>query len=280
MDSLAETQRRLWQLITAPDGVRQALCEEGDADGRSLSVLLRADAKGSAVDRLEIYANAYFYRIHDVLADDFPALRACLGHDAFHDLITAYLRENPPRHPSLRHAGDRLPGFASSAPRAAFFRRRCPWAGDLAAFEWALVEAFDAADAAELSRSELAAVPPENWEDLRFAFQPALQVLSLDWPVHRARSQWEEQQSVPDSLEPEAARVSVWRRREQVQHRLLEATEADALALVRGGGSFGGLCERLADRVGDEEAPGRAAALLTRWQGDGWLTGIGDSDQP
>ena len=123
---LSEIQRRLRQLLTAPSGVRAALAEVGDPDGSSLGAWLRSDGRLGAVERLEVYANACFGRLHDVLADDHPALAAALGPPAFHDLVRAYLLLHPPRHFSLRHAGDRLPEFLAASPAAQPFRRRCP----------------------------------------------------------------------------------------------------------------------------------------------------------
>jgi len=233
----------------------------------------------SAAERLEIYANAYFYRILDCLKLDLPALAACLGDDGFHDLITAYLFRHPPRHPSLRHAGDRLAVFLAGEAAEPFVRR-CPWARDLALLEWALVDAFDAADAPILSRETLARVAPDDWSSLCFVFHPSLQALDMDWPVDPVRERWGRDGQVPTRLEPAPGSVCVWRRDERVFHRPLQRLEAEALDLARRGASFAELCEQISRQVGDEAAPERAAALLNGWQGDGWLSGLTQSDQP
>lgn len=269
---LAEAQRRLWQLIAAPSGVRDALREEGDPEGRSLSGLLRGDERLAAVDRLEIYANAYFYRIRDCLAEGYPALERVLGAEWFHDLVTAYLVACPPRHASLRFAGERLADFLAAAAGAPF-RRRFPWAADLARLEWARVDAFDAADAPLLAREALAEVPPVAWARLRFAFQPALRLLELAWPVHELRRGTEAAGSEAlAALRPASTRLAVWRADERVHERCLDPDEAEALALALRGADFGALCERLAASAGEREAPRRAAALLARWQAEAWIS--------
>ena len=48
----------------------------------------------------------YFYRILDVLKEDFPATLAVLGADNFHNLVTGYLIEYPPQHFSISYAGN------------------------------------------------------------------------------------------------------------------------------------------------------------------------------
>lgn len=275
MSGLATLQRRLWRLLTAPDGVHAALAEAGDARGASLEPWLEGGARLPAADRLEVYANAYFHRVHDALAEDFGALACVLGEAAFHDLVTAYLLCHPPAHPSLRHAGARLPDFLSDDPShdrgegdaaAAPFVRRWPFVADLARLEWALVDAFDASDATPLARETLADVPPDAWEALRFALHPSAILLRVGWPVHRVREAWERAPDAvraPERHEPTA--LLVWRRRERVLFRALEPDEATLLELVRGGAAFGALCERLAEERGAAEAPARAAALLSGW---------------
>ena len=70
---LADTQKRLRRLITWPEGVAEALRVE--PSGRApLTTVVRSDERLGAKERLDVYANAYFYRIHDVLAEDFEKL--------------------------------------------------------------------------------------------------------------------------------------------------------------------------------------------------------------
>ncbi|HKJ24597.1 MAG TPA: DNA-binding domain-containing protein [Myxococcota bacterium] len=270
MSDLATTQRRLWRLLTAPDGVAAALADAGDAEGLALEGWLGSDARATASTRLEIYAHAYFQRIHDVLARDLPTLAAALGADGFHDLAAAYLCVHPPSRPSLRHAGARLPGFLATDAAAAPFRRRWPFAADLARLEWALGEAFDAPDAPPLARAELEALAPERWETLALAPHPSVRRLSVGWNVAALRAAFEadDEDAAGAALpSPEAgdATLLVWRSRERVRFRALDADEADLLARLATGATFGALCEAVARRHGPDEAPARAAARLAAW---------------
>ena len=275
---LAATERQLRRLIVAPSGVGAILEELGEAEAQALALRIRSDATLSAVERLEVYANAYFYRIHDCLIEDFGALHAALGAEFFHDLVTAYLIVHPPRHPSMRFAGDRLAEYLLDAPSAKPFRHRLPWAGDLARLEWALRTSFDAADAAVVSRDDLVAIAPEDWAGLVFEFAPAYTLLKLGWPVDDCRRAWERDSALPDEpLEPKEIRICVWRREERVRYRRVDGQEADALIRAARGESFGALCEGLASELGDGEAPARAAAYLKRWQADGLLGALSQS---
>ena len=77
-----------------------------------------ATAGFAPADRLAVYANAYFARIHDCLRDDFGALARALGPAAFHDLVKTYLMMHAPTRPSLRHAGAHLAEHLSTEPFA------------------------------------------------------------------------------------------------------------------------------------------------------------------
>ena len=185
--------------------------------------------------------------------------------------MEAYLRAHPPSRPSLRDAGAQLPGFLAGSPAAAVLRERFAFAPDLARLEWAIVEAFDAADAEPLSREGLAAMPPERWAELQFVFQPALRLLALGFPAQRVRQAHDAEQALPDRLDPLPTKVCVWRKNERVYYRALAPLEAEALGQALAGEPFGRLCEGLAARASASEAPARAAGLLAGWQAEDWL---------
>jgi hypothetical protein len=271
MPTLAEVQRRLWRLIRAPDGVAAALAAAGDADGRELATWIVDDERLACARRLEVYANAYFHRIHGCLARDFGALAGALGDAGFHDLVTAYLIAHPSRHPSLRWAGAALADYLANASPALPFRSRWPWAADLARLEWALGCAFDATDAQPLTRDALAKEATGAWDDLALGFHPSVHLVETAWPVDEMLEAWRADQpvSAPAALQP--TRIAVWRRDESVRHRTLDALEARLLTAALAGESFGELCARAAASRGPERAPALAAESLGRWVDDGLL---------
>jgi hypothetical protein len=268
--ALGAVQQRLRRLVTEPEGVEAALAAEGDASGSGLAELVRGDRDLAAVARVAVYANAYFARLHDCLREDFGALAQALGAAAFHDLVKTYLMVRPPTRPSLRHAGAHLAEHLATPPFATIFARRCPYAGDLARLEWALAEAFYAEDADVLAREELAALPPEAWAGMRIAATPSLRLLACAWPVERIRERFEREdaetswEEVPP-LAAEPTHVRVWRQGDRVRYRAIPALEYEALVAASAGETFGAICERMAEEVGETDAAGRAAALLSSW---------------
>lgn len=274
---LGGVQRRLWHLITDPDGVETALAASGDRDGARLATLLRADRDLSTSARLAVYANAYFVRIHDCLREDLGALAAVLGEAAFHDLVKTYLMVHPPSRPSLRHAGAWLAAHLWTEPFAMTFSRRCAYAADLADLERAIAEAFYAQDAPAIGTEVLALLPPGEWAELRFDLTPSLRILRCDWPVDLVRDHYdalfESSPGEPQLVIADPTQIRVWRHDERVLHRAISPLEATALAAVAAGDSFGAICDCVAGAVGDAEAPGVSAGLIASWLAAGLIVG-------
>lgn len=271
MPALAETQRLLWQLITAPEGVAAALAVDRERGGGILADALARTVCGSgaldATARLDIYANMYFFRILDVLRDDFPGLTAVLGDTAFHNLATDYLLACPPIHFSIRHVGDRLPSFiATHTTRAAR-----PYLEDLARLEAALNDAFDAADVCVQTAADLAAVPAADWGRLRLRWHPSVQLLRCGWAVHELRAAVDHGE-VPDPPNCGPTRLCVWRRGFEAHHRAVDPFEFDGMSSVTDGMTFGAICAAAAEREAD--APPLLAAAVGRWVADGCIAGF------
>lgn len=274
--TLDAVQHRLWHLITQPDGVDAALRAGGDAERAALDTLIRADRGISAADRLSVYANAYFARVHECLQDDFPALARALGPDAFHDLVKTHLMMHPPRHASLRHVGMRLAEHLATEPFSRIFSRRCPYAADLARFEAAMIDVFFAPDAVAVTRADLAQWPPDAWPTLRFRPIPALRIVSCAWPVNEIRERFDREED--DAVWPEvplldrcATEILVFRSEERVRYRAITALECAALGAAIAGETFATICERLADETGADDAARTAASFLAAWTADGLL---------
>lgn len=269
---LAETQHYLWRLITAPEGVVAGLAAMREEDPRLASMLeemIESDDRLSAVQRLDVYANMYFYRLLDSLKGDYPVLLAVLGEADFHNLITDYLLAHPSSHPSLRHVGHHLSACLRQHPLAG----ARPWLADLAELEWTLVDVFDAADTPVLGTADLERLAPEDWADARFAPGSSVRLLRLSWAVDDLwdRAQREELTGDPEG---EAIAVQVWRRDLRVYHRTLEPLERDCLTLLLAGQPFGAWCEHATESVGEEAAASRVVALLRRWLDEGVLSAL------
>lgn len=301
--NLREIQSLFFGLITAPEGVAKTLAaregnggetgEDGAADaegaegaegaenarrveGRStVAEIFASDERMPAEERLDAYANMYFFRLRDVLAEDFERTAAVLGEARWHNLVTDYLLAHPPTRWSLRWAGEALPGFLREHTYGVWR----PWLPDVAALEWARNEAFQAEDAEALSPEALAAVPPEEWPSLRFERLPAAALVESRWDL---AAWWdggsgaaEEPAALPAGAPaeaPEGQLLVVWRDADDdVQHEALPPADAEAARRLFSGAPFAEVCEACAPEGPDEadaaeEAARKAVELLLKWR--------------
>lgn len=280
--TLADLQRLFSTLIRAPEGAAAGLADlvdRGELENADLSFAIETSDRMTPTERLDIYANMYFYRLHDCIAEDFPKTQARIGNPNFHNLITDYLLAHPPAHFSLREAGCALPDFLAHHPLASAL----PGVADLARLEWARVDVFDDKDAEPLDRETFLSASALDPEEFSLRLIPAARVLSLD---ERALALWRDPpegedvsttQSVksPDPAPGTKCCVLVWRKGFSVLHRLGEEDEESCLGELAGGGiTLPALAERLLKPdAGAERTSERFAALLELWLNDELVTG-------
>jgi hypothetical protein len=273
---LKDLQALLYRLITAPEGVAAGLAAEralGYEVLDDLDDLIESDDRLSATERLEIYANAYFYRILDCLKEDFPATLATLGTDNFHNLITGYLIEYPPTEPSISYAGGYLADFLGHHRMHAMLER-WPFIADLARLERTLIEVFHAAEAEPLSAEAMRSVVPGDWPALAMRTHPALAIVDCEWRVDELLREVEAAAGQGDQNRDAAhgpVSVLVWRYHSQVHYRALDHAERAALELASAGASFAAICEAVAAACGEDDPLALINRLLARWIGEGLL---------
>lgn len=178
--SLADLQRTMAAAVTMPLTSEDAM-QPSDPDGRNMSEtaasFIAPNSRLTAFERLEIYNRQYWFRVLGALAEDFPALRAVVGEEAFAGLSVAYLSEHPSRSFTLRNLGSNLIAWLEQHPEWA--GRRLRLAFDVARVEWGYVEAFDSAERPPLTLDQISTLDGTS----RLALQPHLQLLALQYPA-------------------------------------------------------------------------------------------------
>lgn len=221
--------------------------------------------------RLGIYTSAYRLRLLEALATDYPGLQALAGESGFDRLGRAYIDRHPSAQPSLRWYGGKLGEFLRHTP---------PWSGtpalaEMAAFEWALSDAFDAPDDTVLTVADMAAIPADAWPGLRFRVHPSVRRLDLQWNVPELwQAARDDKVAMPQAF-PHPVGWLVWRRELETLFRSLAVEEAFALDALRTGRTFAEICETLTEWIDPSQVAGHAAGLLKRWIEDGVLAGTG-----
>ncbi|MFH0344064.1 MAG: DUF2063 domain-containing protein [Chromatiales bacterium] len=223
-----------------------------------------ADTRAGAFERLNVYADAYRLRLLETLGKDYPALRALLGEAELNRLGRAYIDAHPSDTPSVRWFGRHF---------AVFLQQKMPQRpalSELAAFEWAQGEVFDAPGASVLGIEDIAKIPAGAWPAMRLVLHPAHRRLDLVWNAPAIAQAVGAKAKPPRPIAgPAPVAWLLWRWALDIHWRSLEPGEADALDAARRGASFGEICERLCTRIEPDQAALHAATLLKRWLADG-----------
>lgn len=225
----------------------------------------------STAERLAIYADGYRLRLLEALDTDFPGLHALLGDAEFDALGRAYIAAHPSPYFSLRWYGDRLSEFLRTTEPYSKY----PAFTEMAQFEWAKSDAFDAAESPVAGMADMAAIPPAAWPGLTFRPHPSLRRLDLYWnvpTVWKAKDVGEELPALEGAEYPIA--WLLWRQDLLTYFRSLSAHEAWALDALLRGDSFATLCEGLCEWIDAQHVAVHAAGLLKQWLMDGLIREI------
>ncbi|MFA6955215.1 MAG: DNA-binding domain-containing protein [Thermoanaerobaculia bacterium] len=180
--SLDHVQRWMLEVITSPGSVRDGLeCEPAKREfaPEVLPTLILPSATLTPERRIGIYHDMYLSRMVEALEFDYPGLSHFLGHARFHQLVNGYVAAHPSRSYTLNRLGDHLPDYIAAArelPRRALL-------AELARFELAITQVFDARRDEALDLAVISALSPDAWPDARFRTIAAMQLLQLDYPV-------------------------------------------------------------------------------------------------
>lgn len=136
------------------------------------------DVDGRAAGkRFDVYRNNVVVSLSEALAVGFPVICKLVGEPFFTAMAGVFVRAHPPRSPVLTMYGDAFPAFLESFPPVAHL----PYLADTARLEYALREAYHAADAAP--------VAPEQLQDprlleARLTLAPVTRLVVSPFPVH------------------------------------------------------------------------------------------------
>jgi len=238
------------------------------ADGeQDHAVILDSIKDSRRTDRatlFNVYADGYRLRLAEFISNDFPILRAHLGDEAFGHLVEDYISSAPSRQRNARWYGQRLPDF---------MRETAQWrenrsAIDLARFERALSDAFDAADAPVLTIDAIRNTRVVDWPRLAFKFHPSVTLLDLAAGTARIHAALVEEDELP-AIEQGEETVLFWRSDDQPFHRHVAEDERLALIEAKQGKRFGDICALLAFQRDVGGITQRVAGFLSQWFADG-----------
>jgi hypothetical protein len=113
------------------------------------------------------------------LGSTYPVLAQLLGPQRFRALADQYIAAYPSSSGDLNAYGGELAALLD----ALSLRESLPYLPDIARLEWALLQAYGAAGAADFDLAALAGVPAEAQAELRLQVWPAAVLIASPWPL-------------------------------------------------------------------------------------------------
>jgi hypothetical protein len=287
--TLIETHRRMAAALMLPLTSNNHIANQtagGAAMAEEAAGFIRPNSRLTSLERLEIYARSYWFRLLDSFRDDFPGLAVVLGPAAFERLARAYLSECPSRTYTLRDLGSHLEKWLREHPKYAGENRQL--AIDMVGLEWAHIVAFDGPEDKVLRPEDLAQLSPQ----LRVGLQPYISLLDLHHPVDeirvRCNSDREGSAAASNAVlrrgirsrervpqpQAEPTFLAVHRLDFSVYYRRLSAEEFRLLNALRASRSIAGAIRSSfqSSSVASDDVPELLNVWFSAWAQFGWLT--------
>ncbi len=239
------------------------------SDDHSIIDRLALPPSGTKSEAFEVYENAYGLRLYSFLEQAFPALLKLAGEDAFHEIAQSYIEVAPSTHRNARYYARGLPPHMRKCGSFA-----ADWC-EMAEFEQALEDAFDAENTHQVTTQELAEAALRGAENLHIKLAASVKLLNF---YHNITAQWwalTANEEPPECEEFTMAKpLLVFRMGEQSRYRLLGNAEYMLLGSAQQNLSFAQMVEMLAFQSGPETAASEAAGYLQNWISTGMIAGF------
>ncbi len=275
---LAQIQRWLQAVITHPDGIEAGMASDAarseiDVSPDRVEEVVDRSKRRTSVERLEVYANAYYARLLECLRDEYPALLHAAGEEVFDGLAFGYLQAYPSQSYTLGELSRRFAQYleetrptdedeADAGPSWPEFLI------DLVRLERCYSDVFDGSGAERMSLLNAAALKdlsPEAWMQARLVTVPCLRLISLRFPVHEYATAVREKKN-PDLPEPTPTWLAVSRINYVVRRWTLSPVQFELLGSLIDGQTVGSAIERAATlAVESGESVERLAGNLRDW---------------
>jgi hypothetical protein len=181
--ALRDVQHRFAAVVMRPltsDWTIDPVWTDGRPSSQVISEFIKPNDRMTALERIELYNKQYWYRLIDIMYEDYPGLAAILGDKRFQTFCEAYLQAHPSESGLLRNLGKHLDAFVSAQPALTAPHTRM--ALDVVRFEWAQVEAFDQTVKPALRPRDFVGKDPAK---IRLSLQPYISLLDCDFAVDK-----------------------------------------------------------------------------------------------
>lgn len=236
---LDRLERWMYTVITHPDGAKAGINANSI---QNLEQTVLPSDELTPLDRISIYANMYFWRLNEVISNEYPTVSHLLGEELFNKIVKDYVTHHPSTNYNLNQLSNKFPLYllneAKELPHQQFVSA-------VATVERAMEDVFDARHVERIPMETLQTIPAEKWADIHLQFNPALCLLELDYPVNAYMTAVREDRHM-DIPQPEKTYVVVYRCNFKVWRNDLDQDRYQLLSKLKDGETLGAALEACA----------------------------------
>ena len=130
-----------------------------------------------AAKQLQVYRNAYRWRLHDVVTTDYPVLQHYLGEKQFSALLHGFIDQVAPNHFNVARYAAGLPAYART------YAGVDAVAQEICTLETAIAQLADGTESTALTPQHLAAIAPEQLMQQQLLPRYALQLFAFEYAI-------------------------------------------------------------------------------------------------
>jgi len=232
----------MYSVITHPNGAEagiQVNLTQDNKQALKLEQTVLPSDELTSLERISIYANMYFWRLNEVMSNEYPAVCHVLGEELFNNVVKDYITYHPSTYYNLNHLSNKFPIYLLTEAKGIPHQK---FVAAVASVERAMEDVFDERHIERIPIETLQSIPDEKWADIRFQFNPALRLLELDYPVNEYMTAVRQDRHM-DIPQPEKSFVVVYRCNFKVWRKDLDQDRFQLLSRLKDGETLGAALE-------------------------------------
>ncbi|MEW4453273.1 DNA-binding domain-containing protein [Bremerella sp. JC817] len=248
-----------------------------DVSTEEIETVITPSQRRTSIQRLEVYANAYYARLVECLKSIFPVFAQTVGDELFDQFAIAYLQQYPSRSYTLDRLGDHFPQFLRETSPEAESPGFEHFLVELATIERSIDDVFDGpgVEGKEvITAADLEGISPDDFWQARLTVVPCLRWHRLTFPINefltRARTQPQ-----PDVPEAAPSFLALTRRDFVVRRVPLTHFQIELISRLAASQSVGEAIEDVLNQLGEpDDLPGMIASAFQKFATEQFFAAI------
>jgi uncharacterized protein (UPF0276 family) len=246
--------------------MQEAILQGSQFNSQQPDQWIRAKHQFTATEQLEVYTNAYRWRLVDTTAEDYPVLQQYLGTESFDALIDNFVDHTYSTHFNIGRYAAKLPQFLAQRANADAFSI------ELAILENAVSQLTDPAETQALTSDHFVGMTTDALMESMLRPRTALQLFAFNYPVNSYYLAVKEGR-FPEPPRAEKSFVVVFRHEDTVWRMDLERDEFYLLQTLFAGVPIGKALETVQQEfeIPSDTLTAQLSHWFARWMRNGLL---------